>query len=198
MQRPKGLLSTAAGLAVFVVVVLLYNVQFAAVVGDPRIPVLQNKWWGGYFLTSAGDTAWCLARFDDADRRNPRMVLISSVAEPIIFSVQRSLSDETFVYLSMSSSETAFTVSAKQLYEGKRYYTGRLMAGRWRDFWRKNEDIAIRGTMKSPYVEVPFEIEPITDDQVLAFYGTYVSPRSTASIEELTNRVSGEFQHQRP
>ena len=102
------------------------------------------------------------------------MALLSSTGPADLFTVKRSSSSETFVYLTITENTGTIRIEAKQLYEGQRYYFGRLTAGRFRDFWKMNEDISIRGEVTSLSPPKEFAIEPITDAHVEQFWRQYV------------------------
>lgn len=86
----------------------------------------------------------------------------------------RSSSNENFVYLTFTGQNGGIRIEAKQLYGGQRYYFGRLTAGRFKDFWKMNGDISIRGQITSLSPPKEFAIEPIGDDQVDQFWRQYV------------------------
>jgi len=101
------------------------------------------------------------------------MVLLSGSGSPDLFSVRESSSSENFVYLTFAENGD-IRIEAKQLDDGQRYYFGRLTAGRFRDFWKMNTDISIRGQITSLSPSKEFAIEPISDDQVDQFWRKYV------------------------
>lgn len=146
-------------------------------------------WWGGYYETQMFGKQWCVARFTKKDSRDIQMALISSSGQPDIFNVERSSSDKNFVHLLFTSSDD-IQIEAKQLYVGKKYMMQRLMVGRFKDFWKENEDISIRGNFVSFPPPHEFAIEPLTDNELDAFWKTYVRPEeSNITPEELLLKV---------
>jgi hypothetical protein len=52
----------------------------------------------------------------------------------------------------------------------------RLLVGRFKDFWKENDDIAIRGKVVSAPPPNDFGIEPLADTELISFWKTYVRP----------------------
>jgi hypothetical protein len=104
------------------------------------------------------------------------MILLSPQGQPDIFDTDRSSSNETFVYLTFTQPQFGIRIEAKQLYAGERYYLGRLMAGRFGDFWKMNDDIRIRGHFTREKSQREFAIEPINDDALNNFWRNAVRP----------------------
>lgn len=102
------------------------------------------------------------------------MALLSGSGSPDVFTVKRSSSSENFVYLTFTAENGGMRIEAKQLYDGQRYYFGRLSAGRFKDFWKMNTDVSIRGQITSLSPSKEFAIEPISDDRVDQFWRKYV------------------------
>jgi predicted Zn-dependent peptidase len=75
-------------------------------------------------------------------------------------------------------------IEAKQLYAGKRYIMQRLMVARFKDFWKENEDISIRGNFVSFSPPQEFAIEPLTNDELRNFWRTYVRPENASVTPE--------------
>lgn len=172
----KRLLSWIAGIGFLVGAVVLYNVWFHAAYGSPTIPRLEDRWWAGYYDTSTFGRQWCLVRFAKTPSDEFQMALLSASGPADVFQVTRSSSRKNFVHLRFTDPSSGLRIEGKQLYLGKRYYLGRLFAGRFRDFWKMNDDVAIRGEVVSWSPPSEFAIEPIEEDRVERFWTQYVRP----------------------
>lgn len=189
LRHPGLLLVSIAGAAFFAGMIVLYNLQFSLLVGNPAIPKLESRWWGGYYETETFGRQWCLARFAKDPSGRLRMALISPSGEPNLLTVERSSSDGNFVRLRFTSPD-GIRIEAKQLYYGKKYILQRLIAGRIKDFWKKNEDISIRGSIVSVSPSRAFALEPISDRRLLPFWTAYVRPGEIEpGPEELLARI---------
>ena len=162
----KRVLAALAGIAALLFFVLLSTVWSHLSEGQPTIPRLEGRWWAGYYDTRLLGRQWCVARFEKKTAYGP----------PDIFDVTRSSTGENFVHLTLRQPNSDLRVEAKQLYHGKRYYLGRLMVGRFRDFWKMNTDVAIRGEIASHSTPNEFAIEPIADDRLSSFWTRFVRP----------------------
>ena len=91
-----------------------------------------------------------------------------------MFRVKRTSSSETFVHLEFTHPNSDLRIEAKQLYLDKRYFLGRLFAGRFHDFWKMNDDVAIRGEVASWSPPNEFAIEPIEEERAQQFWTQYV------------------------
>ncbi len=185
----KRILIGLAGIALFVAIVILYNFSFWLFEGDPRIPGLESRWWSGYYETQMFSKQWCVAHFSKSPSGIIQMALISPWGPPDVFNVKRTSSDKNFVHLTFTSSD-GMRIEAKQLYIGKKYMLQRLMVGRIKYFWKKNEDISIRGKFVSISPPQEFAIEPIRDEELAVFWRRYVRPdRSEVTPQELLEAV---------
>ena len=171
----KRFLTGIAGIAILVGFVILYNFSFWLFEGNPTIPHLEETWWGGYYETEILGKQWCVAKFSENKSGELQMELISSFGAPDIFDVERRSTDKNFAHLSFKGSNK-IQIKAKQLYWGKKYIFQRLLAGRFTDFWKENNDIAIRGNFISVPPPNEFAIEPLTDTELVSFWKTYVRP----------------------
>jgi hypothetical protein len=169
------ILIAIAGIALFVGIIVLFNFSFWLFEGDSRMSKLEDYWWGGYYETQMLGRQWCVARFKKKPDSGYLMALISSVGPPDIFQVKRDSSSKSFVYLTLIGPNN-MVIKAKQLYYGKRYIWQRLMVGRLKDFWKRNEDIRIEGKFLSNSSPNEFSIEPLNDDRLDWFWKTYVRP----------------------
>jgi hypothetical protein len=174
----KGVLGTVGGIALFVGLILAFNVWFWLSEGSPTIPQFEGRWWAGYYETTLFGRQWCVARFIKAPSGRLQMALLSPAGAPDFYDVDRSSSDHTFVYLTFTDNEAkpAIRIDAKQLYVGKRYYWGRLINWRFHDFWKMNDDVRITGNIVSWTPPQEFGIEPISDDRLEVFWKRYVRP----------------------
>jgi hypothetical protein len=168
----KKILSSILGIIVIVVVVLLYNLISYSTSGDPRIPDVSGEWWAGYYETSQAGKQWCVARFKGDWRSEFKMALISA-GGPDVFSVEQKSNDRTFVDYKITN-DKGVTIIAKQLYSGKKYMLQRLLAGRFKDFWKVNDDITLRGKIVSAPPPNKFEIAPIDESKLLIFWTKYI------------------------
>jgi hypothetical protein len=146
--------------------------------GRPTIPQLEGRWWAGYYETTLFGRQWCVARFIKAPSGYLQMALLSPAGAPDLYDVDRSSSDQAFVYLTFTDDKAkpAIRIDAKQLYEGKRYYWDRLIDGRFHDFWKMNDDVRIMGNIVSWTPKQEFAIEPISDDRLESFWKRHVRP----------------------
>jgi hypothetical protein len=160
----KRACQTIGAIAVFVSLILVYNAWFWLSEGSPMMPRVEGRWWAGYYETTLFGRVWCVARFVKSPSERLQMVLLSRFGQPEIFDVDRDSSSETYVYFTFTDTiaKPAVRIDAKQLYEGKRYYIGRLTAGRIKDFWKPNDDIKIFGGFVSWSPQQEFAIEPIS------------------------------------
>jgi hypothetical protein len=192
-QKPlvRRAVETIGGIGLFLIAILLYNGGLWLSEGEPTIPKIEGQWWAGYFATGT-TKQWCLARFIKSGAFRLEMIVLSSSGSPMIFDVERNSSNETFVYLTFVGRDQTrpLRIEAKQLYAGERYYLGRLLAGRFSDFWEPNKDITIRGTVASATPEEEFAIEPLPDERLDTFWKTYVRPdRPLLSPNDLLSRL---------
>jgi hypothetical protein len=118
----------------------------------------------------------CLARFGKSPSGRLEMILLSASGARETFEVEQSTSSENFVYLTFTDRSSGLRIDAKQLYDGKRYYLGRLMVGRFRDFWKMNDDISIRGRFAGGSAPREFAIAPLGDEHLAAFWAKYIRP----------------------
>ncbi len=117
------------------------------------------------------------------------MALISSFGPPDIFHVKRRSSDKDFAHLTFTG-PNKMQIEAKQLYLGGKYIFQRLLVGRFKDFWKENKDIAIRGEFVTFSPPNEFGIEPLTDTELNSFWKTYVRPdESGVSPNDLLRQV---------
>src|SRR5476651_469813 len=159
------------GIAIFVVVIIVYNSWLWVSEGSPKIPRLEGRWWAGYYETTLFGRQWCIARFNRIPSGKIQMALISPIGAPDIFEVDRDSDSQSFVHPTLASQkQPIMRVEAKQMYEGARYYFGRLIVGRFSDFWKMNEDISIRGVFVSTSPNLEFAIEPIDDAKLEEFW----------------------------
>jgi hypothetical protein len=171
----KRFLTGIAGIVILVGFFLIYNFSFWLFEGSPTIPHLEGTWWGGYYETERLGKQWCVARFSDNKSGKIQMALISSFGQPDIFDVERRSTDKNFAHISFTDHDK-IQIEAKQLYLGKKYIFQRLLVGRFKDFWKGNNDIAIRGNFVSAPPPNEFGIEPLTDAALISFWKTYVRP----------------------
>jgi hypothetical protein len=182
----KRALGVIGAIAVIVVLVIVSNVWLWLSEGKPTIPQLENRWWAGYYETTQFGRQRCVARFTKGPSGRLQMALLSPWGAPDVFTVDRSTSSESFVYLTMADPQSGIRIEAKQPYVGKRYYFGRLMVGRFRDFWKMNDDVSIRGHFASTSPPRKFGVEPIEENELLPFWSKYVRPeRPTPGPVEL-------------
>jgi hypothetical protein len=153
----------------FIGLTILYNVLDP----DGYMSKLEDGYWAGYYETRIFGKVWCLAKF--YNDRNETKILVLSVAETKdLYSVERNSSDKDFIRYKMKSKDSGLQIEAKQLYVGRRYLWGRLLVGRFRDFWKINEEDSIRGYFVYPNDKPKFEIERLSRDRLVDFYNKLV------------------------
>jgi hypothetical protein len=163
------------GAILLVAAIALFNIQYFLAEGDPKYATLEGRWWAGYYDTNNFGRQWCVGVFQRARDGSFQFALVSSSGDPDVFKVDRAeTSGGTFVKLTFLDRDGPAKLEAKQLFQGKRYFLGRLLAGRFRDFWKQNDDVAIRGSMVSTSPQTEFAIEPIADERLPQFWRTYV------------------------
>ena len=172
----RRVLGVVGGIALIVALLVVYNVWLWLSEGAPTIPQLEGRWWAGYYETTHFGRQWCVVRFVKSQAGRLQMAMLSAGGEPDIFDVDRSTSSENFVYLAFTEPQSILRIEAKQLYTGKRYYLGRLMVGRFHDFWKMNDDVSIRGHFASTSPQREFAIEPIEEEELAQFWRKYVRP----------------------
>lgn len=179
MIRPGSILkrvfTAVAGISLLVGLVLVYNGWLWLYEGVPNIPRLEGHWWAGYYDTSFLGRQWCVARFAKSPSGDLRMVMVSAWGAPDVYEVTRSTNGNV-VDLTFTTSSSDIRLEAKQLYIGKRYYFERLLAGRFSDFWKMNDDVSIRGDEVSLSPPKEFALEPIKDEALDHFWRHYVRP----------------------
>lgn len=144
--------------------------------GNPSVPYLQDTWWGGYWLSDTSQKRWCLARFYRTRNGELHAIFLAGPNSNEIFDVSENSSHEDFVYLTMKSEMSDAQIEARQLYLGKRYFIGRILAGRLSDFWKENDDVRILGTIERNRVSGEFGVEPIDDTRAELFWHRGVDP----------------------
>jgi hypothetical protein len=154
------------------------------------IPTLENRFWGGYYDGPESGKVWCIAKFYKHGD-GLRMIVITSDQHADIFDVEQDSSGANFVEFTFRNSRrTDKNIAAKQLYEGKRYMIGRIFAGRWKDFWQQNEDVAIRGKLQNS--KNTFAVEPLAPEKVVTFYNDFVKHVPQVSTDnELSAYLEG-------
>ena len=176
----------AIGVVLVTVLLLVWStVSFDVFVGDPRIPRLVGNWWGGYYENSSLGRVWCLVRFESSQKRQFQMEMLSYSGSPDVFVVERSSIDPKYVHLEMKSVDTNIKIVAKQLYKGRRYFWQRLFVGRLKDFWKKNQEVAIRGKINGLGESTEFAIEPLSDERARAFLNRLVRPEENLTLSEI-------------
>lgn len=158
------------GITAVIVVLLFLHVGHYLFVGMAYIPTVENRWWAGYYDTTSLGRQWCLAVFEQSRAGRVRLILISGIGTPLVFTGDRRSSDATFVTFDLKDTSGLTRIQAKQLYEGKRYMLQRLLAGRFGDFWERNEDVSIRGQFVLASGATEFAIQELPPDRVDAFW----------------------------
>lgn len=171
----KRFLTGIASIAVLVGFVILYNFAFWLFEGNPTIPHLEDTWWGGYYETEILGKQWCVAKFSKNKSGEMQMALISSFGAPDLYNLERRSTDKKFAHLTLSG-QNKMKIEAKQLYLGEKYILQRLLVGRFKDFWKENDNIAIRGNVVSAPTPNEFAIEPLTETELISFWKTFVRP----------------------
>lgn len=164
--------------------------------GASKCAELSSGWWAGY--SKVGDvTLWHLVRFLEADSQPISMAILDAKPEPHVYSLKRDESNAVYCEFTMNERYGPSTIVAKQLYEGKVYMLQRLFVGRWRDFWKRNDELAIRGTRTIDSLEYEFAIEPVADSTAASFW-EHRARHSAATFSDIQTwtifcGVMGEF-----
>lgn len=186
MRLTKNLAIVVLSIIFFAGLILLYNVL------DPLgyLSRLDDGYWAGYYETRTFGKAWCLAKFyKDGDET--KMLVLSGADSKDLYSVERNSGDEDFVRYTMKSQDSGPQIEARQLYVGRRYLWGRLLAGRFEDFWKVNEDDAIRGYFAHRNDKPKFEIERMSRERVVDFYNKLVLGENKYSTpSEIDNMIA--------
>ncbi len=192
MASFKKLVFLTLGVCFVLGLIVLQNV-----VAPPAfVPDLTEGFWSGYYELELFGKVWCLAKFY-REEYELRMVVMTVADTSEIFLVERDTSDPTVVHLKMKARDFDETIEAKQLYLGKRYLWGRLFAGRFRDFWKRNDDDAIRGHFVSS--KSFFGLERRLEGQDLVqFYNNYVLGKDRYATLDEIDAVVEEAKHRPP
>ena len=181
--------------AVAVILVLALLLAVYGITDPPAwIPPLHPGYWRGYYETKLFGRVWCLVNFY-REGKHTKMLTLSGRPDLShdIYVVEIDRSQSTFVHLTMQAEDYGGRIEAKQLYIGKRYIWGRLFAGRFKDFWERNEDDSIRGRIVSLPDKPRFEIEGLPPENVVPFFNELVFGRpvvsSLAEIDSLIEPV---------
>lgn len=169
MKFVKNLRMIVLSIIFFGGLVFVYNIL------DPTAHMsnLQDGYWAGYYETKMFGKVWCLAKFyKEGDEI--RMLVLTVADTKDVYKVERNSSDKDFVRYTMNSQDSGPQIEAQQLYVGRRYLWGRLLVGRFGDFWKVNEDDAIRGYFAYPKDKPKFEIERLSRDRLVDFYNKLV------------------------
>ncbi len=184
MRLIRNLIQVLIGILGFAALIVVSHFTDRIAAGTPKIPTLEEQWWGGYYDSTLFGRQWCLARFITDQDGDTKLLVWGSFGPPDIFNVKRHSRDRTFVHYTFEHSEVAEKIKATQLYVGKRYWIQFLLAGRFTDFWRKNSDAAIRGSFIGQRSKDEFNIEPLNDDAVDQFWSEYVRPKNPQPFPE--------------
>lgn len=170
-------LKAIAAIAATIVIILAYNGVGWLQNGNPTMPQLEGRWWGGSYNTSLFGKQWCVVRFVRSQQGDIQMILLSPWGEPNFFDVERNSSDDSVIRFTFTdnTSNPPLKIDAGQLYAGARYYVGPLFAGRFENIGKMNDDVSISGKIDSIKSQ-EFGIEPITDDRLILFWKNYVRP----------------------
>lgn len=196
-QLLKRIANILGGLFAVAALLILYNIWFWLINGDPTVPRLEGRWWAGYYQTSSVGTRWCLARFYKDKPGQLKIGLLFQTGDAEILDVYVDSSDQSFVRLKLvaddrgSLSHAGVKIEAKQLYEGARYPIGRLLAGRFSDFWEENHNLRITGFVGPASGNNEFVIEPIDDTKLTALWRNFVHPGQPTSSPLDTLRAVG-------
>jgi hypothetical protein len=178
----KKALQIFGTVAFFLVLILVYNV----VSPTSFMSRLWEGYWGGYYQTETFGKVWCLGRFYRPSSGKIVMVMLSPGKTTDLYDVERDSTDETFLNLKMRERGGTISIEAKQLYLGQRYVIERLTAGRFKDFWERNDDDDIKGewiTGKGQRQE--FALERISEDTVIPFCRNALGEESFTSVSDL-------------
>lgn len=175
-------LTMIGGLGFFVGLIILYNVASPVAI----MSRLEDRYWGGYYNTKTFGKVWCLCKFLRSDSALS-MVMLSPGKTTDVFAVRRESNDPNFAHLYMDAKDSTIRIEAKQLYLGKRYAFERLMVGRFRDFWKRNDDDSIRGYFVSHQETAEFAVERrLEGERVLEFCNQYVlGEHGFSSLQEI-------------
>jgi hypothetical protein len=155
---------------------------------------LEDSYWAGYYETNTFGKIWCLVKFYK-DGSELKMIVLSVSDTKDYFLVERNGSDDEIVKFTMKPMENGATIIADQLYLGQRNVIGRLLSGRFKDFWKKNTDDSIRGFFTYPNQKLKFEIERIEKDRLVDFYNKLVLKEAKYSTsDQIDNMVASSIE----
>jgi len=189
VKRIQQALYLAIGFAVIGGALLVAIQQLVNTSNTAYIPTLRNRLWAGYYESAATGKIWCVAKFY-GEMNSLKLVVLTFDQEPDVYSVQRHSTDGNFVELEFLNTRRPYmNMRAKQLYEGKRYLFGRLLVGRWSDFWKRNSDVRINGRLQNSPDK--FLLEPVSPEEAVRFYRERVKhPVEVATFEELDHYLT--------
>jgi len=187
-KRARDGLGAIAGLAFIVGMIVLYNILSPVA----TMSQVHLGYWGGYyeienFGTLPGSRIWHLCKFFKAEDKLS-MVMLSPGKTTDAFSVRRESRDPSFAHFYFEAKDSTVKIEARQLYLGKRYALQRLLVGRFADFWQRNDDDSIRGSVEMGFEPnaSEFAIERIDEDRVLEFCDELVlGEKGFSSLQEL-------------
>lgn len=195
-----------ACISLLIGLVALYNIVYPIA----WISRLEQGYWGGYYEYDRGPLPpearriWCLCKFFKYED-TLTMVMLSPGKIADTFSVRRRSGesfvdlefttelfedDLSFLQLYFGSMEGIIQINARQLLIGKRYPIPRLLAGRYNDFWEKNDEDDILGNLEmvsgTDRFIADFAIERLDEDNILQFCNDSVLEETGfGSVEEL-------------
>lgn len=158
------------GVVITICFFVLFVWFFAPAVAVSKI---EDGYWGGYIQDTSG-TVRILVDFITNDDQI-KMIILASRDYTGAYDLISTSSDENFVKFTMrGASDPDLIIEAKQLYLWKRYIWQRLLVGRFSDFWERNTDDAIRGTLKNYGATAKFAIERLHIEEVPDFYAANI------------------------
>lgn len=187
------------GILIFIVLIALYNGFFWLFEGNPLIPTVKNKYWVGHYGFENENHIWFLAYFFEHNN-DLKMLMISaaSLSKSLginnsenmdFFTVSRNSNDKNYVRYKFKLDDYNEIFKADQLYEGKRYFLGPLLAGDFKNIMKINKNISISGEsiQKVDNSKMIFELGiDVQDKDLMNFIDSYVlENNSIETVDEL-------------
>lgn len=151
---------------------------------------LTDAYWLGEYADGVSGKRYFLGHFC-RDSTGTHFVTIDDAGRAIIYALESDdTHSEDFRYLTFSQLGGPLRISGKQLYENKRYFLGRLMVGRFTDFWCRNDDETIGGELAAEGFEADIRFQKIEEGE-LSFHWSNLVP--WGSSHHTNHEIADEF-----
>ena len=127
---------------------------------------LTDAYWIGEYEDGVDGKCYFIGQFAK-HATGTHFVTIDNIGRPIVYLLESDdTSSEKFRYLTFSQIGGPLRINSKQLYANQRYFLGRLMVGRFTDFWCRNDDETIGGELTADGFKADVRFQQIDDDEL--------------------------------